>query len=193
MKKEEIENSIKNKNISDFPIKSNLNHIKNINPSIIKIKKENDKFKMFEIKKSNTNMQSKTERDNFFDNTNIEENYSIELDNEEEDEFNSDEYISSTMLDVETNTYIDLTDNKSNDSVSNKPKNKSPRKIKENKNVKKLIKSVGNNNDNYIYKNKKKIVRILILKVKIIKIIVILHLLKWRKTLIKIKKHYIKN
>ena len=156
MKKEEIENSIKNKNISDFPIKSNLNHIKNINPSIIKIKKENDKFKMFEIKKSNTNIQSKTERDNFFDNTNIEENYSIELDNEEEDEFNSDEYISSTMLDVETNTYIDLTDNKSNDSVSNKPKNKSPRKIKENQNVKKLIKSVGNNNDNYIYKNKKK-------------------------------------
>ena len=50
----------------------------------------------------------------------------------EEEEFNSDEYISSTMLDVDTNTYIDFFDKKSNISLVNdnekKSGNKSPSK-----------------------------------------------------------------
>ena len=52
----------------------------NINPSNIKIKNENDKLNILEINKSNTNIQSKTERENLITNDiNLDDNYSIEL------------------------------------------------------------------------------------------------------------------
>ena len=157
------------KNIDDSPIKDNINPNINQKSSILNNIKNNNSFKILKIKKAITNMQPKTERDNLIlNNLNNEDNYSIEIEdeNEEEDEFNSDEYISSTMLDVETNTYIDLNEKKSNDSVSdiinninNKVKNKSPPvKTIEIQKVKKFIKSdninTNLNNDDFIYKNK---------------------------------------
>ena len=153
-----MEKIIKSKNISDFPIKKDNNPIININPSKLKIQKNIKNIQLIDIRKAKTSMHPKTERENsLINNLNKDENYSIEIGNEEEEEeFNSDEYISSTMLDVETNTYIDQTEKKSNDSISNtnisKIKRNSPVKLSENHNIKKNYKE---NNENYSHKNKK--------------------------------------
>ena len=67
-----------------------------------------------------------------------------ELNETEEEEINSDEYISSTMLDVDTDTYINSTDHirdneqklyNSNKKNSNKMYNQGKLKSKENKNI----------------------------------------------------------
>ena len=154
-----MEKIIKSKNISDFPIKKDNNPIININPSKLKIQKNIKNIQLTDIRKAKTSIHPKTERENsLINNLNKDENYSIEIGNEEEEEeeFNSDEYISSTMLDVETNTYIDQTEKKSNDSISNtnisKIKRNSPVKLSENHNIKKNYKE---NNENYSHKNKK--------------------------------------
>ena len=74
-----------------------------------------------------------------YDNENEKENEEVE-----EEEINSDEYVSSTMLDVDTNTYINMTNNtvvsnkedKNNNKINNKNKNniftQGKLKIKEN-------------------------------------------------------------
>ena len=149
----DIEKLVKNKKIKDSPIKDDVHSIININSSIAKKNKENNSYEILEIQKAKTNMIPKTDRDNsLFNNLKNEENYSIEIDNEEEEEFNSDEYISSTNLDVETNTYIDKAEKKLNDSVSqtmtNKIKNKSPKKINDNQNSKKFLKNTNTNSKN---------------------------------------------
>ena len=117
-----------------------------------KIKNKNKKK---ELKKSKNNIKEKKVKKNLIlNNSNNEENYSLELGNEEE-EFDSDEYISSTMLDVETNTYINLIEKISNDSVSyinKKIYNKSPIKL-ENKNNKNYVKKFNLNNNEYLHKN----------------------------------------
>ena len=143
-----------NKNIIISCISNNDN--KKQNPSLIKNKILEFKNKITEFKEAKSQVKAKTERENFKlnESSNEEENYSIELGNEEE-EFDSDEYISSTMLDVETNTYIELLDKKSNESISDISKkiyNKSPYKIK-NQNVDNLAKNI-NINSKYLLKNK---------------------------------------
>ena len=70
--------------------------------------------KNLNVKKSQTIMQQPKGRDNLVLNDfNNENNCSLSSEDEEE-EFNSDEYISSTMLDVETNTYIEPIEKRSN-------------------------------------------------------------------------------
>ena len=80
-----------------------------------------------EIKNSKSDIQSKTEREFISLNEEInneknENDYSIALAEVEEDELNSDEYISSSNLDVETNTYIDynITNNNNEKKIINK-------------------------------------------------------------------------
>ena len=115
--KKKIGKIIKDTNILDIFKKNNLKSSINTNPSYMKRKKNDNQYKILDIKKSNDNTLPKTDRENLNLNTNDYNNYSIDFENtNEEDEFNSDEYISSTMLEVETNTYIDDVDNKSNKS-----------------------------------------------------------------------------
>ena len=101
-----------------------------------------------EIKNSKTEMQSKTEREFIslneeIDNKKNESDYSIDLVEIEEDELNSDEYISSSNLDVETNTYIDynITNNNNDKKVINNSSTK---------NFKKFVKAININNIDYI-------------------------------------------
>ena len=75
-------------------------------------------------------------------------NYSIELIEEEEEEINSDEYISSTMLDVETNTYIDY-------STTNNNFEKKAMKKSSTKNFKNFVKAININNNDYLNQNRK--------------------------------------
>ena len=160
--KKKIEKIIKDKNIQNIPKKNDIKSIINIDPSNIKKMKNDNQFKMIDIKKSNDNTLSKTERENLnFNNTNNDNdnNYSSFIDNIEEDEFNSDENISSTMLEVETNTYIDEIEKKSNvsalDLVDTKIKEKSPSKINNNKLNNNCSKSISINNEEYVYYHKK--------------------------------------
>ena len=102
-----------------------------------------------EIKNSKSDIQSKTEREFISLNEEInneknENDYSIALAEVEEDELNSDEYISSSNLDVETNTYIDynITNNNTNEK---KIINKSLTK-----NLKNFVKAININNKDYI-------------------------------------------
>ena len=106
-----------------------------------------------EIKNSKTEMQSKTEREFIslneeIDNKKNESDYSIDLVEIEEDELNSDEYISSSNLDVETNTYIDynITNNNNDKKVINNSSTK---------NFKKFVKAININNIDYINQNRK--------------------------------------
>ena len=150
----------KNPNIVNSSIKKDLKLIINNNSLITKKTKINKNKYKTDIKKNNTTIQPKTERETvIFNNLNNEENYSIEIDKEEEEEFNSDEYISSTMLDVDTNTYINEIEKKSDVSVSNttnnKSKNVSPPKLNEGKNTKKFIKAICTNNNEHFLKNNK--------------------------------------
>ena len=144
-----------NKETIEQSIKNNLYPIFDKKPLLAKNKSNKSKYNYTNnINKLKTNMQSKTERETIiFNNINNKENYSIELDNddkEEEEEFNSDENISSTMLDVDTNTYINDTEIKSSSLVSNINDNKtnknSPLKMKEKNNIKKMVKSTYNEN-----------------------------------------------
>ena len=104
------------------------------------------------FKKSQTIIEQPKGRDNLvLTNINNDNNYSLGSENEEE-EFNSDEYISSTMLDVETNTYIEQTEKKSNNyNINNKVING---KLEEVKNVKSYLKKYINNDIDYINKNR---------------------------------------
>lgn len=160
--KKKIEKIIKDKNIQNIPKKNDIKSIINIDPSNIKKMKNDNQYKMIDIKKYNDNTLSKTERENLnFNNTNNDNdnNYSSFIDNIEEDEFNSDENISSTMLEVETNTYIDEIEKKSNVSalelVDTKIKEKSPSKINNNKLNNNCSKSISINNEEYVYYHKK--------------------------------------
>ena len=139
MKKKPTKSKKKNDN-ADNKIKNYSKKIINMNPSYSKY---NNIYKEFNIKKFNTNMQSKTERDYMTSNyLNDEDNYySFEVGNgeEEEEEFNSDENISSTMLDVETNTYIDQNDKKSSFTNSQIITNKNENISQNNKKYKKAI------------------------------------------------------
>ena len=101
-----------------------------------------------EIKNSKSDIQSKTEREFISLNEEInneknENDYSIALAEVEEDELNSDEYISSSNLDVETNTYIDynITNNNNEKQIINKSLTK---------NLKNFVKAININNKDYI-------------------------------------------
>ena len=129
----------------------------NINPSFTKDIKIEEKNKITDLNKSEIS-NSRTERENLLLNEliNKEDNYSIELENEEE-EFDSNEYISSTMLDVETNTYIEIIDKKSNISnslINKENSNKSPSNLGSQK-FKNFIKAININNNDYLHKNNK--------------------------------------
>ena len=115
--------------------------------------------KNLNVKKSQTIMQQPKGRDNLsLNDINNENNCSLSSEDEdEEEEFNSDEYISSTMLDVETNTYIEPIEKKSNNyilNIDNKDVNKSPTKTKEMKSVKSYLKEYINNDIDNIDKNR---------------------------------------
>ncbi len=159
----------KNKKTIDNTIKNDLYQIYNTKPILTKNNSNSNKYNFtIEINKQKPKMKSKTERGTIiFNNIKDDENYSIELDKddkeekEEEEEFNSDEYISSTMLDVDTNTYINDSEIKSNTSVSNininnnRTKKNSPLKSSEKNNNKKLIKYTYRNNNEKKLKIKK--------------------------------------
>ena len=104
------------------------------------------------IIKSKKEIQSKTACDDNILNEEItkEINYSIELLEEEEEEINSDEYISSSNLDVETDTYIDYSVINNNNS-----KNKMINKVKT-KNLKNFVKAININNNDYLSQCKKR-------------------------------------
>ena len=134
--KKDFENIKDNKiklNQSNSGIKiTNKGFVQNI-PDILKLKSE---------------ILNKTERDyiTMNDKINNESNYSIEFIEEEEDEINSDEYISSTMLDVETNTYIDF-------SVPNNDNEKKATNKSSTKNFKNFVKAININNKDYLNQN----------------------------------------
>lgn len=161
MKKKLIKSNKKN-NITYNLVKKDLSKIININPSYIKYKKNKDMYKELNLKNFKTSIQSKTERENLISNDlNNEDNYySFETGNEEEEEeFDSDEYISSTMLDVETNTYIDdQVDKKSSHSnsqiINKKEKIISPFKLNDNQKTKKFNKIINIKNKDLLYKIK---------------------------------------
>ncbi len=84
--------------------------------------------------------------------------------NEEEEEINSDEYISSTNLDVDTNTYINMTNNTKNKEIKNIIETKNhkniinyPGRIRNkilNNNIYNNTNNSSNNNDTYNNTNK---------------------------------------
>ena len=135
---QEIKNSKENTTPSNQNKNPNQNNIKTeINP-LISV-----------IKKSKTEMQSNINPKYISINEDLdnESKYSIELIEEEEDEINSDDYISSTMLDVETNTYIDYSMNNNNE--KNTPKKSNT------KNFKNFVKAININNKDYLNQNRK--------------------------------------
>ena len=124
----------------------------NINPN-----KDNEtNFDKGKIQQLKTMTHSQTERGNIFLNEfNDKSDYSKELFEEnEEEEFNSDEYISSTMLDVDTNTYIDFFDKKSNISLVNDNEKKSGNKSPS-KNYKNYVRAININDNDYLKEKKK--------------------------------------
>ena len=134
----------------------------NLKEKKIKINQNNQGIKIIQnrieqntpdILKSKTKISTKTDRDYIAlnDELNNEGNYSIELIEEEEDEINSDEYISSTMLDVETDTYINysVTNNKMEKKIINKSSTKTF------KNFKNFVKAININNKDYLNQNRK--------------------------------------
>ena len=118
---------------------------------------KNNNNKNLNAKKSKTIVQQPKGRDNLvLNDINNDNNYSLSSENEEE-EFNSDEYISSTMLDVETNTYIEPIEKNTNNCILNindKDINKSLTKTKEAKNVKSYFIKYINNDIDYLNKNR---------------------------------------
>ena len=131
---------------------SNENKIKlnRYNPDGKNIKNEIDKNSLNNsnskiVKQLNTEREYSTLGDK---EENEGNNYSIELIEEEEDEIDSDEYISSTMLDVETNTYIDYST--TNNNFEKKHMNKSSTK-----NFKNFVKAININNNDYLTQNRK--------------------------------------
>ena len=106
--------------------------------------------KLKKIEKSKTEIQSRTTREYLTMNNelNTESKFSIDLVEEEEDELNSDEYISSTMLDVETNTYIDYS------AISNHNEKKVINKSNT-KNLRNFVRAININNKDYINQNRK--------------------------------------
>ena len=103
--------------------------------------------KLKKIEKSKTEIQSNTTREYMTMNNelNNDSKFSIDLVEEEEDELNSDEYISSTMLDVETNTYIEYSNNDEK-KVINKSNTK---------NLRNFVKAININNNDYLNQNRK--------------------------------------
>ena len=82
---------------------------------------------------------------NFQSNNIDEHDFTFEKNQDNEEEFDSDEYISSTNLDVETNTYIDT---EKNSEYEKKDKNIKV-KLNSNEKIKKIIKNKINNS-NYV-------------------------------------------
>ena len=123
---------------------------------LLEFRKYNNK-KNLNDKKSQTIVQQNKRRENLvLNDINNDNKFSLSSENEEE-EFNSDEYISSTMLDVETNTYIEPIEKNSNNYVLNindKDINKSQTKTKEAKSVKNNFKKYINNDIDSINKNR---------------------------------------
>ena len=78
-----------------------------------------------------------------YDNENEKENEEVE-----EEEINSDEYVSSTMLDVDTNTYINMTNNTIVTNKDDKNNNKISSKNKNNIFTQGKLKKKENENDN---------------------------------------------
>ena len=78
------------------------------NKKVISISKEQDESSSSDL---NINSSDKQNTNNINDNNTT---FEYEENEEEEEELNSDEYVSSTNLDVETNTYIKLTDTTKN-------------------------------------------------------------------------------
>jgi len=102
-------------------------------------------LKLKKIEKSTKEIQSNTTRELVTMNNelNTDSKFSIDFVDEEEDELNSDEYISSTMLDVETNTYIDYS------TISNQNEKKVINKSKT-KNLRQFVKAININNKDYL-------------------------------------------
>ena len=123
---------------------------------LLEFRKYNNK-KNLNDKKSQIIVQKNKGRKNLvLNDINNDNKFSLSSENEEE-EFNSDEYISSTMLDVETNTYIEPIEKNSNNYVLNindKDINKSQTKAKEAKSVKNNFKKYINNDIDSINKNR---------------------------------------
>ena len=132
-------------NLNENKMKLNRYNLegKNIKNEIDENAQNNLKSKI--VKLSNTERDYSTLSDK---EENEGNNYSIELIEEEEDEINSDEYISSTMLDVETNTYIDYST--TNNNFEKKAMNKSSTK-----NFKNFVKAININNNDYLNQNRK--------------------------------------
>ena len=122
---------------------------------LLEFRKYNNNKNM-DVKNSQTIVQQPKGKDNLnLNGMNNDNNYSLSSENEEE-QFNSDEYISSTMLDVETNTYIEPIEKNSNNyilNINDKDINKSQTKTNEEKNVKSYFKKYINNDIDYINTN----------------------------------------
>jgi len=116
---------------------------KNIKKEIEKNAPDNMNSKPVKLPNTERDYSTLNDKEDFESN-----NYSIELIEEEEDEINSDEYISSTMLDVETNTYIDYST--TNNNADKKTFNKSSTK-----NFKNFVKAININNNDYLTQNRK--------------------------------------
>ena len=143
-------------------LKSFLNKYK-IYPSnkkVISISKEQDESSFSDL---NINSSDKQNTNNINDNNTTFE-YE-ENEEEEEEELNSDEYVSSTNLDVETNTYIKLTDTTKNNNDEKRLSNicgekeiiypeKIRTKIINKHNNKKIKKNKGNGVCNIFLNNK---------------------------------------
>ena len=129
-----MKREIDNKNEKEVEI--NLNKYNEFNQDIKSINKQNIEERL----KPKTEIQPKTAREKNIlkEHINNDSNYSIELIEEEEEEINSDEYISSTNLDVETNTYIEYSEINANENKS------------KTKNLKKFVKAINLNNKNYL-------------------------------------------
>ena len=118
------------------------------NKNVISLSKEKEESSSSDL---NINSSEKLNANNNNDN-----NTTLEYEeNEEEEELNSDEYISSTNLDVETNTYIKLNDSTKNNNdekrlnnICGEKENAYPEKIR-NKIINRYInKKIKNNKEN---------------------------------------------
>ena len=111
------------------------------NPMTINFSKDENNSNSVDLNNNKINNLKQKAYISAYDNENEKEN-----EEEEEEEINSDEYVSSTNLDVDTNTYINLTNNtvvtnkedKNNNKINSKNKNsmltQGKLKIKENDN-----------------------------------------------------------
>lgn len=126
------------------------------NKKIISISKKQDESSSSDL---NINSSDKQNTNNINDN-----NTTFEYEeNEEEEELNSDEYVSSTNLDVETNTYIKMADttNNNNDEkrLSNICGEKEARNEIINKYINKKIKKIKENGVCNIFYNNKELIK----------------------------------